>query len=59
MKKIDKIKRQWYEISMKIIEIESKSSIKGLSKNEAKELSILKEKEIELSRKMNTFPQNQ
>ena len=49
MKKADKLKKQRYEISMRIIELESKAKIKSLLKNEEKELEILKSKESELT----------
>ncbi|MEZ5198770.1 MAG: hypothetical protein R2764_21050 [Bacteroidales bacterium] len=54
MKLIDKLKKQRYGISMKIIELEDKQSRKKLSKNEEKELEILRKKEDELNRKIDT-----
>jgi len=55
MKKGDKLKRQRYEISMKIINLEAKSEVKKLSKNEEKELEILKHKEAELNEKIDNI----
>ena len=52
MKKEDKLKKQRYEISMKIIELESKSRVHKLQKNEVKELEILKQKESELNERI-------
>ena len=52
VKKIDKLKRQRYEISMKIIELETKSRVGNLKKNEEKEFEILKLKESELTEKI-------
>ena len=55
MKKGDKLKRQRYEISMKIIRLEAKSAASKLSKNEEKELEILKQKETELDDKIDNI----
>jgi len=44
MKKIDKLKHQRYELSMKILDLEMKEKRKNLSKNEERELKILREK---------------
>ncbi len=52
MKKVDKLKKQRFEISMKIIQIEDKLQKSKLSKNEEKELQILKNKELELDNKI-------
>ncbi|MCF8369614.1 MAG: hypothetical protein K9G76_11265 [Bacteroidales bacterium] len=52
MKKADKLKRQRYEISMKIIELEAKANIKKLHTNELKELEILKQKKAELTERL-------
>ena len=49
MKQIDKLKHQRYEISMKIIKLES---VKKLSKKEEAELQILKKKELSLDEKI-------
>ncbi|MCD4729795.1 MAG: hypothetical protein K8R74_04280 [Bacteroidales bacterium] len=55
MKKVDKLKKQRFEISMKIIQIEDKRKRSKLSKNEEKELEILKTKEEELDTKIESF----
>ena len=55
MKKVDKLKKQRFEISMKIIQIEDKLQKSKLSKNEEKELEILKNKEEELDAKIESF----
>lgn len=55
MKKVDKLKKQRFEISMKIIQIEDKRKRSKLSKNEEKELEILKNKEEELDTKIELF----
>ncbi|MCB2220182.1 MAG: hypothetical protein KQI35_07280 [Bacteroidetes bacterium] len=52
MKKIDKLKRQRFEISMKIIEIESKIKVSKKTINLEKELTILKEKENTLTKRI-------
>ncbi|GAB4311313.1 MAG: hypothetical protein Kow00127_01250 [Bacteroidales bacterium] len=49
MKKNDKLKRQRYEISMRIISLESKERSSGLNANEVGELEILRRKEEELN----------
>ncbi|MBC8489436.1 MAG: hypothetical protein H8D45_25745 [Bacteroidetes bacterium] len=54
MKKIDKLKKQRYDISMKIIELETKQERSKLSKNEEKELIILKNKEKELNNRIDS-----
>lgn len=54
MKKIDKLKKQRYNISMKIIELETKQERSKLSKNEEKELLILKNKEKELNNRIDS-----
>ena len=53
MKKIDKLKKQRYEVSMKIISLEAKSKIKKLSKKEEKEYDIIQELEKSLDKKIN------
>jgi len=53
MKLIDKLKRQRFEISMRIIELESKAGSGNLSKNEERELAILKAKEAGLDERIN------
>ncbi len=53
MKKIDKLKKQRYEVSMKIISLEAKSKIKKLSKKEEKEYEIIQELEKNLDKKIN------
>jgi hypothetical protein len=55
MKKADKLKKQRFEIEMKIIDLESRQSGKGLSKNEEKELQILKNKALELTDRIETI----
>lgn len=55
MKKIDKYKKQRFEISMKIIQFEDKQQKSKLSKNEEKELQILKNKEVELDNKIESL----
>lgn len=55
VKKIDKLKKQRFEISMKIIQIEDKLKKSKLSKNEEKELEILKHKEEELDNKIESL----
>lgn len=52
MKKIDKLKRTRFEISMKIIELEDKKTKKGLSVKEETELKIIKDKEKSLDLKI-------
>ena len=52
MKKIDKLKKQRYEVSMKIISFESKAKIKELSKNEEKEFEIIRDLEKNLDKKI-------
>lgn len=52
MKKIDKLKRTRFEISMKIIELEDKKNKKGLSVKEETELKIIKDKEKSLDLKI-------
>ena len=56
MKKIDKLKKQRYEVSMKIISLEAKSKIKKLSKKEEKEYEIIQELEKNLDKKKITKP---
>lgn len=53
MKKVDKFKRQRFEIEMKIIDLEGRSEQKTLTKNEEKELQILKNKAAELTERIN------
>ncbi len=53
MKKIDKLKKQRYDVSMKIISFEAKAKIKKLSKKEEKEFKIIKELEKSLDKKIN------
>lgn len=55
MKKIDKLKKQRYDISMKIIVLETKQERNKLSKNEEKELIILKNKEKELNNRIDSI----
>lgn len=55
MKKLDKLKRTRYEISMKIIQLEDISKKRNLSKHESQELTILKKKESDLEEKINSF----
>ena len=55
MKKIDKLKKQRYDISMKIIQLESKQTKSKLSKNEEKEFEILKNKENDLNLKIDNL----
>lgn len=52
MKKIDKLRRTRYEISMKIIQLEAKMESGELTKNEEKEITILRKKEEELDIKI-------
>jgi hypothetical protein len=52
VKKLDKLKKQRYEVSMKIISFESKAKIKKLSKNEEKEFEIIQEMEKNLDKKI-------
>jgi hypothetical protein len=52
MKLLDKLKRQRYEISMRIIELESKAGSRNLSKKEIQELNILKTKEAGLDERI-------
>jgi hypothetical protein len=52
VKKIDKLKRQRYEISMRIIELESKIKYGKKNVKLDKELSILKEKENSLTKRI-------
>lgn len=54
MKKVDKLKKQRYDISMKIIGLETKQERSKLSKNEEKELIILKNKEKELNNRIDS-----
>ncbi|MCD4789876.1 MAG: hypothetical protein K8R37_07725 [Bacteroidales bacterium] len=54
MKKVDKLKKQRYDISMKIIALETKQERSKLSKNEEKELIILKNKEKELNNRIDS-----
>jgi hypothetical protein len=53
MKQRDKLKRLRYEISMRIIELESISGSRKLSKKEEQELEILKVKEADLDKRIN------
>jgi hypothetical protein len=53
VKKLDKLKKQRYEVSMKIISLESKAKIKKLSKKEEKEFEIIRELEKSLDKKIN------
>ena len=53
MKKLDKLKRQRYEISMKIIQFEAR--LKSLSKSELKTLEILRQKESELNARIDNL----
>jgi len=55
MKKIDKLKKQRYNISIKIIELETKQVRSKLSKNEEKEIIILKDKEKELNNRIDSL----
>jgi len=58
VKKIDKLKRQRYEIEMKILNLETKLKASKLSKNEEKELEILLNKAEELNSKIDSISQN-
>jgi len=53
MKKMDKLKKQRYEVSMKIISLESKKEAGNISKKEEKELEIIREIEKKLDSKIN------
>ncbi len=55
VKKLDKLKRQRYEISMKIIALETKAQKSKLNKNELKELEILQTKEVDLENRINNM----
>jgi len=55
VKKVDKLKKQRFEISMKIIQLDDKLKRSKLSKNEEKELEILKYKEQELDNKISSL----
>jgi len=57
VKKIDKLKRQRYEIEMNILNLETKQSSSKLTKNEEKELEILQNKAEELNIKIESFSQ--
>ena len=50
MKKLDKLKHQRYDITMKIIDLESR--LKTLSTTELKTLEILRKKETNLNEKI-------
>ena len=52
MKKLDKLKRTRYEISMKIIQFEDIAKKRDLSKRELQELTILQKKEKNLDDKI-------
>jgi len=52
MRKVDKLKHQRYEISMKIIDLETKMSRSKLTKNEEYELKILKDKQDDLNKRI-------
>jgi len=52
MKKIDKLKHQRYEISMKIINLETKEKRSKLTKNEETEFVILKDKLDQLEQRI-------
>jgi hypothetical protein len=52
MKLLDKLKRQRYEISMRIIELETKAGSGKLSRNEEQELTILRVKEAGLNERI-------
>jgi hypothetical protein len=52
VKKLDKLKRQRYEISMKIIRLEAK---KSLNQSELKTLEILRKKEKELDNRIDNL----
>ncbi len=53
VKKIDRYKRQRYEISIKIIELEDKMAKGMISKKEEKEIEILKQMQEKLDKKIN------
>ena len=53
VKKLDRLKRQRYDISMKIIDLESR--ISSLTKKELKTFDFLKKKEKELNNKIDNF----
>jgi hypothetical protein len=55
MNQIDKIKKQRYETEMKIIALEAKQERSKLSKNEEKELELLKRKAIELNERIQSL----
>lgn len=55
MKIIDKLKKQRFDVSMKIIQLEDKLKRSKLSKNEEKELEIIKQKEKELDEKITSI----
>ena len=49
MKQIDKLKRQQFDISMKLLDIERRSEKSGLSKKEEGEMEILLKKKERLT----------
>jgi len=55
VKKIDKLKRQRYEIEMKILNLEAKLKASKLSKNEEKELEILTSKAEEINDRIDSL----
>jgi hypothetical protein len=55
MKKIDQLKRTQFDISMKILNLETKRDKKGLSKNELTELEILQKKKDKLAEQIATL----
>lgn len=55
MRKIDKLTHQRYELEMKLIELETKQKRMKLSKNAESELSIIREKLMELEERIRTI----
>jgi len=49
MKQIDRLKRNQFDIAMKILDLESRREKSGLSKNEEVELEILLKKKEKLA----------
>lgn len=55
MNPVDKIKKQRYQVEMKIIGFEEKLKRNKLTKNEEKELEFLKRKDKELTDKIDSL----
>jgi len=55
MKKEDKLRKQRYDISMRIINLETKEKRMKLTKNELSELDILRDKEIKLNEQIKSL----